>query len=554
MKIFNLILIASVLFCFNVSSNGAYARDTLIIGITQFPSSLHPNIDSMLAKSYLHGFTRRPLTVYNSAWQLQCMLCTTLPTLENGLAKKVLSPDGKSGIAVTYTIHPSARWGDGNPVSTKDVIFTWKVGRHPKSGVSNMEFYRSLYKIETVDQKTFTFYFDKITFKYNDVSNLQILPSHIDRINFTDPAKYRMKTAFDTDPTNPGLGFGPYRVVEINPGSSVVLKRNPTWYGTKPEVKKILIKVIGNTSALEANLLSGDIDMIAGELGLAIEQGVAFKKNHGEKFQILFKSGLIYEHIDLNMDNPILKDIRIRRALLYALNRSSLTKELFGGLQPVANSSVNPLDWVYSDDIPKYPYDPNLAIKLLDEAGWHIKKNGVRYNTKGKPLRLIIMSTAGNRSRELVEQVLQNYWKAVGIDVRIRNQPARVFFGQTVTERKFDSLAMFAWISSPESVPRTTLHSEHIPSIENNFSGQNYTGFRNSTMDNILESIETELNKDKRRKLWHSLQATYASKLPVLPLYFRTNTFILPKWLVGVTPTGHQHPTTLWSEYWTVIQ
>ena len=177
-------------------------------------------------------------------------------------------------------------------------------------------------------------------------------------------------------------------------------------------------------------------------------------------------------------------------------------------------------------------------------------KNGIRYNSQGKPLRLELMTTAGNRSRELVEQVLQSYWRAVGIDIRIRNEPARVFFGRTVSERKFTGLAMFAWISSPESVPRTTLHSDHIPTANNNFAGQNYTGFRNSDMDYILETIETELNRKKRLKLWHRLQTIYANELPVLPLYFRANSFIVPHWLQGVIPTGHQHPTTLWAEHW----
>ena len=160
------------------------------------------------------------------------------------------------------------------------------------------------------------------------------------------------------------------------------------------------------------------------------------------------------------------------------------------------------------------------------------------------------MTTAGNRSRELVEQVLQSQWKAVGIDVRIRNEPARVFFGQTVTERKFSSLAMYAWISAPESVPRTTLHSAHIPSKDNNFAGQNYTGFRNAEMDEVLETIEVELDRSKRKKLWRRLQEIYATELPVIPLYFRAEPYILPKWLKGLEPTGHQDPSTLWVENW----
>jgi peptide/nickel transport system substrate-binding protein len=546
----HVLLLAVTLFGFAL--NDARAKQQLTIGITQFPSSFHPNIDSMLAKTYILALTRRPLTAYDQNWKLICMLCTESPTFENGLAKKETAPNGRPGVAVTYTIHPKATWGDGVPVTTTDVLFTWKVGKHPQSGVGNMEFYRSLYKIDSIDAKTFVLHFDKLTFQYNAISGFGLLPAHLEEKNFIDPLKYKTRTAFDTDATNKGLGFGPYVLTKVVSGSHVVLEPNPTWYGKAPTFKRIVVKVIGNTAALEANLLSGGIDMVAGELGFTVDQAVAFEKRHGQRFNVLYKPGLIYEHIDLNLDNPILQDRRLRQALLHAIDRESLSRQLFGGRQPVAHSSVNPLDWVYADDITKYAYDPKRAAKLLDEAGWRTRKRGIRHNAQGKPLRLELMTTAGNRSRELVEQVLQSQWRAAGIDIRIRNEPARVFFGRTVTERKFTAMAMYAWISAPESVPRTTLHSGHIPTPENNFAGQNYTGFKNAEMDKILETIETELNRDKRRQLWHRLQTIYATELPVLPLYFRANPFILPKWLKGVTPTGHQHPTTLWAEHWTV--
>jgi len=548
MRRFLAILIALVLAAAPIKA--AKSKDQLVIGITQFPSSFHPNIDSMLAKSYILAMTRRPFTLYDTNWANVCMLCTKLPTMENGLAKPERAPNGRRGVAVTYTIHPEAKWGDGVPVSTKDVLFTWKVGRHKKSGVGNIEFYRSLYKVDAIDERTFTLHFDKLTFEYNAIGGFELLPAHIDELNFADPVAYKNRTAFDTDTTNEGLYFGPYLIADVVSGSHVVLEPNPTWYGKKPHFKKITVRVIENTAALEANLLSGGIDMIAGELGLTVDQAVAFQRRHGAKFDILYKPGLIYEHIDLNLDNPILADKRVRHALIHAIDRQAISQRLFAGRQPVAHSSVNPLDWVYAKDIPKYPYDPKQAAKLLNEAGWTQRRRGIRHNKQGKPLRLEIMTTAGNRSRELVQQVLQSQWKAAGIDVRIKNQPARVFFGQTVTERKFTGLAMYAWISAPESVPRTTLHSAHIPTEDNNYAGQNYTGFKNQEMDDLLEVIETELDRDKRRVLWHKLQTIYARELPVLPLYFRANPFIIPKWLTGIQPTGHQYPTTHWVEHW----
>ena len=531
-------------------ASGAKPKDQLVIGITQFPSSFHPNIDSMLAKSYILAMTRRPLTAYDKNWKLICFICTKLPTIENGLAKPERTPQGGRGIAVTYTIHPKATWGDGVPVTTTDVLFTWRVGRHKKSGVGGIEFYRSLYKVDAVDAKTFTMHFDKLTFKYNDISAFELVPAHIDEVNFADPVAYKTRTAFDTDTTNEGLYFGPYLIADVVSGSHVVLEPNPTWFGRKPYFKKITVRVIENTAALEANLLSGGIDMIAGELGLSVDQAIAFQRRHGRRFDVIYKPGLIYEHIDLNLGNPILADKRVRHALIYAIDRQAISDRLFGGKQPVAHTSVNPLDWVHADDIPKYAYDPKMAAKLLNAAGWTKRRRGIRHNAKGEPLRLEIITTAGNRSRELVEQVMQSQWKAAGIDVRIKNQPARVFFGETLTERKYSGLGMYAWISAPESVPRSALHSAHIPTEDNNYAGQNYMAFRNQEMDDLLEVIDTELDRNKRKQLWRRLQAIYAEELPVIPLYFRANPFIVPKWLGGIEPTGHQFPTSHWVEHW----
>jgi peptide/nickel transport system substrate-binding protein len=527
------------------------ARDELVIGITQFPSTLNPNIDAMAAKSYILAMAQRPLTAYDAGWELICMLCTKLPTTENGLAVIEKQADGTDGIALTYTIQPNATWGDGTPVTTADVLFTYEVGKHPQSGVGNAELYRRITAIEVVDDKTFTIHDKKLTFDYNAINDFRLLPAHLDRAVFeADPAGYRNRTKFDTDPTNPGLYFGPYRITEVSPGAYVVLEPNPTWWGDPPFFKRIVVKVIENTSALEANLLSGSIDMIAGELGLTIDQALAFEQRHGERYQIVYKPGLYYEHIDLKLDNPILADLRVRKALILGLDRKAMSQQLFQGKQPVADTSVSPLDWVYADDVPHYAEDLAAAAALLDEAGWSDLKGGVRHNAAGQPLQLELMTTAGDRTRELVEQVLQSQWQRLGIDVRIRNEPARVLFGETLTKRKFTGMAMFAWISSPENVPRTTLHCDEIPTEANGWSGQNYTGFCDPEMDRLIDQIEVELDRDKRKAMWHRLQEIYAEQLPVLPLYFRSEPHIWPLWLEGVTPTGHQNPSTLWVERW----
>ncbi|MDE1967897.1 MAG: peptide ABC transporter substrate-binding protein [Alphaproteobacteria bacterium] len=534
------------------AARAAERADELSIGISQFPATFNPLIDPMVAKSYVLGMVRRPLTTYDANWQLVCMLCEALPSFANGLARKIALPDGKTGLRLTYTLKADARWDDGTPVTTDDVIFSWQVGRNPQTGVADAELYRRMIAVKAVDARTFTVDMDRVTFDYAALNDFEILPARVERAAFTNPAEYRIRSRYDTDPTARGLYDGPYRITEVSPGSHIVLERNPAWTGPRPYFSRIVVWAVENTASLEANLLAGGLDMAPGELGLPLDEALAFARRHSDAFNIIYKPGLEYEHIDINLDDPILADVRVRRALLYAVDRKAISQELFAGRDPVADSFVPALDWVYSADVPKYPYDQAKARALLDAAGWHATDGGVRRNAAGQPLVLTLATTAGNRSRELVEEVLQSQWRAVGIQVHLANQPARVLFGDSMIKRKFQ-MGMFAWSAAPEDVPRAELHSNEIPSPANNWSGENFVGWRNAEADHLLDAIETELDRPARAVLWRRLQALYAEELPALPLFFRAEPFILPKWLVGLTPTGHEYPSTLWIEQWRAV-
>jgi peptide/nickel transport system substrate-binding protein len=527
----------------------ASAHDQLTIGISQFPVTLNPDIDAVAAKSYVLGFALRPFTVFDADWKTVCLLCTELPSLENGKAVKTTLPDGKTGVDLTYTIRPDAKWADGTPVTTDDVKFTYEFGRNPASAVANAEMYREILGVDVKDDKTFTLHWDRLSYNYAAIDDFQLLPAHLEHAAFTDPAQYKVRSLYATDPTNPGLYNGPYRISEFVSGSHIVLEPNPHWDGPAPHFKRIIVRAIENTAALEANLLSGTIDMIAGEVGLPLDEALAFDKRHGGEFNIIHKPGLTFEHVDCNLDNPALADVRVRRALLLALDRETLTKTVFAGKQAVANSFVEPQDAGFTGNVPKYPFDPAKAKLLLEDAGWHAQADGSRKNADGQTLSFELTTTAGNQSRELVEQVLQSQWKAIGVDIRIHNEPARVLFGETLPHRHFD-LAMYAWMTGPENSPRSIFRSNEVPEAANGYAGENLADYKNPEMDHIIDTLEVELDPDKRKALWAEAQQLYATDLPSLPLYFRSDAFILPKWLTGVRPTGNQYPTTLWVTDW----
>ena len=235
-------------------SQPAFAKDTLVIGISQFPNNFNPLIDSMLAKSYMLAFARRRITIYDANWQLTCMLCSELPSIAKGTAVYEKTASGKEGIAITYSIDPRAAWADGTPITTKDVLFTWKVGKHKLTGVADFELFRRITNIEVHDNHRFTLHVNKRTCDYAGIDNFQILPAHLDEENFKEPGEYRNRSAYETDTTNPGLWNGPYRISKVVPGSHVIYELNPHWWGKKPHFKRITVMVIENTASVTANL------------------------------------------------------------------------------------------------------------------------------------------------------------------------------------------------------------------------------------------------------------------------------------------------------------
>jgi len=179
----------------------AQARDTLTIGIAEFPSSLHPSIDPLLIKTYMLGFTTRTVTTYDADNKLICLLCTEVPSLENGLARR----EG-AGMAVTLKLRPELRWGDGEPVTARDVAFTWRVGRDPDAGFSNTNAWTRAVGVDVVDDHTAVLHLDRVLGSYAQWD--QLLPEHIEGPVYErahGPGEYINTTEYNRNPLNPGL-------------------------------------------------------------------------------------------------------------------------------------------------------------------------------------------------------------------------------------------------------------------------------------------------------------------------------------------------------------
>lgn len=535
--------------------NAAPSNKQLIIATTQEFESLNPLIMSMAASNYISLMVNRQVVLIDSKWNFYCELCTEFPSIENGKAK-VFEEGGKKKIRAEWTLKPGLKWGDGKPVTAKDIQLAYEVGRSPNVSVPAKDVFERIESL-TVDAKDPLKFVTVLKEARYDFFQLtwNPIPSHIEgpiwEKTKNQMGAYEKQTAYVTAPTTPGLYNGPYILTEMKLGSHVIVKKNENFAGKKAEIEKIIVKLIPNTQTLEAAIVSGEIDMI-GDLGFSFDQAVEFEKRSDKsKFKTLFRDGLVYEHIDLNLRNPIFQDLNVRKALLHAIDREKLAKALFAGKQQAALSNIHPLDAYYTDAVTKYPADLKKAGELLDAAGWKMGKDNFRYKD-GKKFEISIMTTSDNKSRELVQQYIQAELKKVGVALSIKNEPARVFFGETVKKAAYPGMAMYAWISSPDNPPKSTLHSSEIPTEKNQWSGQNSGGWSNKKVDSILDAIMVEFDFAKRKALMAELQKIYVDEVPVIPLYLRAQIGVIPAQLTGFELTGHQFYSTLNVEHWSL--
>jgi peptide/nickel transport system substrate-binding protein len=543
-----------------LGERSAPTNRSLTVGITQEFESLNPLIGQMSATFYLYSMTNRTLIGLDENAEFKAQLAVEVPTLENGRARFV-EVDGERKLEADWEILPEATWGDGVPVTCHDLQLSWEVAQSSYVSIPGVEIYREVEKIriDPDDPKRCTFVYRQPKWLFNRRFQFYLLPDHLERPVFEaygdQPEGYEKHTLYTTDPTNPGLYHGPYRIREIKLGLYVVFERNPTFYGAPAHIEQIVTLLIPNTGTLEANLRSGSIDMVS-TLGMSFDQALAFAKRVEAEdlpFQVHFRPGLVYEHVDLDLDEPALQDVRVRRALVHAIDRKGLTDALFEGQQPPAVHFVSPADPWFTDDPGKIVlYEPSRrqAALLLEEAGWALGADGFRYDAQGNRLRLRLSTTAGNKMREVALVYLQDQWRAVGVDARIQNEPARIFFGQTMRRRAFDGAAMYAWTQSPEAPPRTTLHSTGIPSEANGWSGQNTPGWASPEVDQLIDELEAEFDPDRRLVLIHRILWHYTSDVPVIPLYYRSNNSVTPVNMTGYRLSATQVSATDHVERW----
>jgi peptide/nickel transport system substrate-binding protein len=527
---------------------GGRAPDELALGILDSPGSLHPNsTDSGYA--FIRAFAHRHMAAPDESWHVVCYLCETLPTLKDGDAKLVALPDGGQGLDVTFTLMPGLSWADGTKVTTDDVIFSWQLGRTPGIGYANTQIFDDITSITRLDQRRFTLHLKRASYQYNTPYFFEILPQHVEAPivgGLADKSSYLAHSAYETDPTNPGLWLGPYRLTQFTHGQRAVFERNPFWPGRIPYFRQVTLRTYPDTASLTKALREGDIDAFTG-IYLPAEQLHRLSAELGDDFDVTSQPTTRFVYVALNLARPIFQDKRVRQALFWALDREQITHVVLDDPRPVANSFLNPRDPGYDPRLQVYSYRPDKARQLLGEAGYVPNGEGVWARADGTRLSLQLLYGTAPQVIPIFAQEIAAQWRVFGIDATEIADPGYLL--GRVKHRDFDAeIATFN--SVPEFPPEMMLTSQGIPSAPNNFAGFNYSGYANPRMDALIARLIGELDETRRTGIWSDIQSTYLEDLPTLPIFHLPTMSALPHWLTGFIPTGQYTPPSAAAENW----
>jgi len=496
----------------------AAGRDQVVIAFVGDPSTLNPLFaDPLFATGTITPtiFTRD--AVHDERWRLVPIGVEYLPSVKDGTWKV----RGET-MTLLWRLKPR-NWHDGRPVTCADYVFTFDVIRNELVPLQHPGFREARSRIVNVtcpkgaDGRDILVRWNS---RFVQAGNSPILggplPHHVvERFYRTNPSRLD-QTPYGHDPTVT-VGDGPYRLVEWRRGESLTVEAvagHPI-FGT-PRIKRITWKFFPTGPARIPAMLGGMVDVLG-----AIDpiRADILKREGGGGIRVHNVPDVSWEHIDFNLNNPLLQDVRVRRAIVHAINRSTVypvPREQF----QIAHTYLSPLHPGHADDARTYPYDPAGARRLLAEAGFIPGPDGILANAAGQRLSLELTSREDFPLRVLAVQRIQQQLRQIGIEVVIANFPSRVFFDEILPRRRFKAMALYAWTFEPTSGCDTIFTSAGIPSDENGWTGSNFPGYKNADMDRLCRDISRELDQDRRAQLLKETARIFARDLPAIPLVF----------------------------------
>jgi peptide/nickel transport system substrate-binding protein len=497
----------------------------LVMSTAADPKSLLVTIDSSQPTLELSMFMFSYTVRYDDHSRPVPDAVTEVPTLENGDVSK-------DGLTLKYKLRHNILWHDGQPLTCRDMRFTWQAVMNPHNNVQTTVGYDAIKDIDCTDPYVAVVHMKHVYAPFLQQlwsvnGNAPILPEHI-------LAKYNdAKGSFNTAPYQSApIGSGPFQFVAWDRGSAVRMKAFPKYFRGRPKLDEVIYKIIPDGNTEVTQLQTHEVD-----LGFNLPSGSwdALRSIQGDASV----APVIYafSHIDFNLRRPLFADVRVRRALTYALDRKALLDKVQHGLGELSDTFLDPTLYpdVVNRHIMTYPYDPAKAEALLDQAGWKPGPDGIRVKN-GQRLAFSFSTQTESTTGHAIETQAQTYWRTVGADVEIKNYPTSTFFTNDpaigiLTGGKYD-VATYTW-SGAADFDQSAIYSGHYMAPH----GQNYLFWNNPLATRKMDEANATVDPKRRIDAYKIVQAEFAKDDASIILWFRKYPVVYNSDLKNMTAT-----------------
>jgi peptide/nickel transport system substrate-binding protein len=411
------------------------------------------------------------------------------PQLADGMPKVV----NESPLTIEYKLKKGLTFSDGKPLTSEDARFSYDLIMDPKNKILTRTGWQDIDKFETPDDLTvrMTFKKDRPYAPWRTLlggTETQIWPKHIyEGEDFNKVANSKI------------IGSGPFKLKEWKKGQSLTMVRNENYWGKKPALKEVVMRFIPDTNTQTASLQSAEVQFIDPPPDI----GLLDKLESYDGVEVQVKAGTIWEHIAFNVE--AVPNLKVRQAIAYGINRKQvLDKILKGQVKPLESFLVPDQKPYYTPAWADYAHDPDRAEQLVKEA-----------KSEGAKTEITFSTTAGDRLRETLQQVVQQQLKDVGITINIKNTSADTFFGQWTPEGKFE-MGEWAWLANPDPSSTSLFSANQVPP-----KGQNYYRYKNQKVSDLLLESDKTVEVNKRADLLRKAQDLMVQDMPIIPMYQR---------------------------------
>lgn len=450
-----------------------------------------------------------------------------VPSLTNGDVSK-------DGLTLKYKLRPNITWQDGKPLTCEDLKFTWRYVMNPKTNVAITDGYRDIGSIDCGDEHVAVIHMKRLYAPFLEQlwgvnSSTPILPEHI--LAPFVAAGTQNSAPFNAMP----IGSGPFRVIQWERGTVVRMAANPDYYLGKPKLNEVDLYSEPDENTLETQVQTHAIDVLA--RGTAINwpryQALAASPNSG--LQAITVDSYAYDHIDFNLHNPILADVDVRRALIYATNRPEIIAKIMHGEDTPSDSPEHPaLSWGYTANTTHYPFDPAKARAMLDADGWRVGADGVRLKA-GRRLEFNLSSATEGTLDKAIQAVVQREWHDVGVQADVKNYPAAQFFANgpdSVLLGGHYDVAIYAWSNAADPDLNPLYSADNLAP-----RGQNSLFWVNRAATKALGDALSTIDQSRRKADYVIFQQQLALDVPTIVIGFRKMPYIYNTDLQGFDPS-----------------